>query len=199
MQIETVPVGEIREYPKNARQISPDAVDSLASLIAEYGFRVPVILDEDFTVVAGHTRLRAAKKLGLAEVPAIIASDLTPAQIKGLRLSENRSHGNTAWNPELLGLELQELREVEFDLHLTGFDDSELKAFLVAPQDEPPLQDSDENAAAEQKPISHTVKFTEEQFSVILQAVTKLREQEDDSNISEARAIELFAAEFLAS
>lgn len=198
MQVEHIAINEILEYSKNARHISDSAIDAVAASIAAFGFKNPIIVDGNFEVIAGHTRLRAAKRLQMDTVPVIVADDLSPAAVKAYRLADNRLAQNTAWVPDLLGIEFRELQELDFDLHLTGFEDSELRAFLAEDTSQP--LDSEENAAApEPKPVSHTVKFTEEQFGVILQATAKLREQENDSNISEGRACELFAAEFLAS
>src|SRR4029453_17645259 len=83
-----------------------------------------------------HTRLLAAKKLGLKQVPVHVADNLTPAQVKAYRLMDNRSHEEAEWDIELLGPELEELRGLEFDLELTGFDDREIDDFLSDPGDD---------------------------------------------------------------
>ena len=85
---EAWPVGKLVEYARNASQITDTAVDKVAASIQEFGFQQPIVVDKDGVVVVGHVRLRAAKKLGLAEVPVHVADNLTPAQIKAYRLMD---------------------------------------------------------------------------------------------------------------
>jgi site-specific DNA-methyltransferase (adenine-specific) len=108
-------------YERNPRK-NDHAVEKLASAIKEYGFRVPIIVKSDGLVVDGHLRLKAAKKLGLKELPVCIADDLTDAQIKALRLNINRMAELAEWDIDLLKLEVQELDSVDFDVELLGFD-----------------------------------------------------------------------------
>src|SRR5712691_11868778 len=97
-------------YARNSRKIPARAIDKVAASIKEFGFRVPIVVDKDGVIVCGHTRLLAAKKLGLREVPVHVAENLTPAQVKAYRLMDNRSHEETSWNEDLLGPELFDLR-----------------------------------------------------------------------------------------
>src|SRR5215472_17057672 len=124
------PIGEVTPYARNSRKIPERAIDKVAASIKEFGFRVPIVVDKDSVIICGHTGLLAAKKLGLLEVPVHVADNLTPAQVKAYRLMDNRSHEETEWDLELLGPELEELRGLDFDLELTGFDQSEIDDFL---------------------------------------------------------------------
>ncbi len=112
------------------------AVGKVAASIREFGCRVPIVVDRDGVIICGHTRLLAARKLGAREVPVHVAENPTPAQMKAYRLMDNRSHQETDRDLELLGPELQELRDLDFDLSLTGFDDRELDDFLADSGDE---------------------------------------------------------------
>ena len=132
MKIELWPVDQVIPYARNARTISESAVAKVAASIQEFGWRQPIVVDVHRVIVAGHTRLLAARKLGLKEVPVHIADNLTPAQIKAYRLMDNRSHDETSWDFELLGPELTDLQSLGFgNLELTGFDEKEIADFLA--------------------------------------------------------------------
>jgi hypothetical protein len=127
------PITKPTPYARNSRKIPERAIDKVAASIKEFGWRVPIVVDKDGVVICGHTRLLAAKKLGLQHVPVHVADTLTPAQVKAYRLMDNRSHEETDWDLELLGPELQELRDLDFDLELTGFNGREIDDFLSDP------------------------------------------------------------------
>jgi DNA modification methylase len=133
LQVSWWPIDKPIPYARNARKIPERAIDKVAASIKEFGWRVPIVVDKDGVIVCGHTRLLAAKKLGLKQVPVHVADNLTPAQVKAYRLMDNRSHDETSFDLELLGLELEELQGLDFDLQLTGFDDRELEDFLADP------------------------------------------------------------------
>ena len=101
------PIEKVIPYARNSRKIPESAVDKVAASIKEFGWRVPIVVDKDGVIICGHTRLLAAKKLGLREVPVHVAANLTPAQVKAYRLMDNRSHQETDWDPDLLGPELR--------------------------------------------------------------------------------------------
>lgn len=130
MQIEYIDIDELIPYANNPRNNDGEAVDRVAASISEYGFKNPIIIDKNNVIVAGHTRMKAAKKLHIDKVPIIRADDLTPAQIKAFRLAENRVSEYASWDNELLAIELEELQDLEFDLDLTGFEDWELDDLL---------------------------------------------------------------------
>ena len=127
---ETWPIERCIGYARNPRK-NDHAVDRVASAIREFGFRVPIVAKSDGTVVDGHLRLKAAAKLGLTEVPVILADDLTDAQIKAFRLSVNKVSEFAEWDVELLKLEFADLDAAGFDLTLTGFDLGEIEALTL--------------------------------------------------------------------
>jgi DNA modification methylase len=133
LQVRSWPVDKPIPYARNSRKIPERAIDKVAASIKEFGWRSAIVVDKDGVIICGHTRLLAAKKLGLREVPVHVADNLTPAQVKAYRLMDNRSHEETDWDIDLLGPELEELRDLDFDLDLTGFDQHEIDDFLADP------------------------------------------------------------------
>jgi ParB-like chromosome segregation protein Spo0J len=115
-------------YVNNARTHSQEQINQIAASIKEFGFINPVIIDGDKGIIAGHGRVQAAQKLGMAEVPCVQASHLTEAQKKAYILADNKLALNAGWDDELLRLELQSLDDLDFDLELTGFDLEEIEA-----------------------------------------------------------------------
>lgn len=119
MQIVYKDVNELIPYINNPRK-NDDAVDKVASSIKHFGFKVPIVIDNLNEIVAGHTRLKAAKKLGIKKVPCIIADDLDDNQIKAFRLADNKVSEAASWDDELLGIEMFSISEI--DLKEFGFD-----------------------------------------------------------------------------
>ena len=122
MNIVKMKVPELIPYINNPRN-NENAVDKVASSIKEFGFKVPIVIDKNNVIVNGHTRLLASKKLGLEEVPVIVADDLSDAQIKAFRIADNKVSEYASWDEELLKLELEQLEDMnfsmsEFDLNL---------------------------------------------------------------------------------
>ncbi len=109
-------------YARNPRLAPEAAIAKVAASIREFGFRQPIVVDGKGVVIAGHTRLAAAKRLGLERVPVLVAADLSPAQVKAYRIADNRTAQETGWERALLELELEDLRGLDFDLSLTGLD-----------------------------------------------------------------------------
>src|SRR3984893_6748300 len=124
------PIERLIPYARNPRK-NDAAVDRMAASIQEFGFKIPVLARSDGEVVDGHLRLKAAKKLGITEVPVILCDEWTEAQVKAFRLMVNRSVTWADWDEELLALELQELNAADFDLSLTGFDTKEIDDFIL--------------------------------------------------------------------
>lgn len=112
---------ELIPYAKNPRR-NDQTVDSLAAAIEEYGFKVPILIDENNEIIAGHTRLKAAKKLNLPEVPVITADDLSEKQVRAFRLLDNRLSEMSEWDEDLLSIELAALKAVDVDLSTFGLD-----------------------------------------------------------------------------
>src|SRR6185295_14693974 len=130
LRITNWPVSKPIPYSRNARKISTKAVDKVAASLKEFGFRQPIVVDSEGVIIAGHTRVLAAKQLGLREVPVHVAEGLTPAQVKAYRLMDNRSHEESVWDDELLAAELFDLKGLDFDLNLTGFDSREIDDYF---------------------------------------------------------------------
>src|SRR5262249_1807431 len=130
-QIEIWPLDRLIFYVRNPRR-NDGAVDRMWASIREFGFKIPVLARSDGEVVDGHLRLKAAKKLGLSDIPVILCDEWTPAQVKAFRLMVNRSVAGAEWDEELLSLELLDLKGLDFDLSLTGFDARELDALLAS-------------------------------------------------------------------
>jgi len=122
MEIILKKITDLIPYHNNPR-INDPAVDMVASSINEFGFKVPVVIDKDNVVVAGHTRLKAAEKLGLKEIPCIIADDLTDAQIKAFRIADNKTAELAEWDWAKLDIEIQELEEMDFNMDFLEFED----------------------------------------------------------------------------
>lgn len=120
-------VDELTPYSNNPRN-NEMAVEPVAKSIKEFGFKVPIIIDKDGEIVAGHTRLKAAKELKLEEVPCIIANDLTQEQIKAFRLADNKVSELADWDFELLEQELEmlDMSEIDFDMSEFGFNSDDL-------------------------------------------------------------------------
>lgn len=122
MQIKEIDIKDIHPYEKNPRR-NDDAVDKVAESIEQFGFKVPIVIDKNNIIVAGHTRYKAAQKLGLEVVPCIIADDLTDQQVKAFRLADNKVSEFSEWDMDLLGDELDDIFDI--DMSAFGFDDIE--------------------------------------------------------------------------
>jgi DNA modification methylase len=129
MLVEMRPIASIRPYDNNPR-LNDAAVDAVAASIKAFGFRQPIVVDEDDVIVVGHTRYKAALKLGMKEVPVHVAVGLSPAQAKAYRLADNQTATMSQWDDDKLPLELAALLEMDFDLKLTGFSEDELLRLL---------------------------------------------------------------------
>ncbi|HCT1442294.1 DNA modification methylase [Enterococcus faecalis] len=121
MDIKVQKTEDLIPYEKNPRH-NEDAITAVAKSIEKFGFKVPIVVDASNVIVNGHTRVKAAKYLGLKEVPTIIADDLTPEQIKAFRLADNKVGEIATWDEELLNAELDELADLDFDMTEFGFD-----------------------------------------------------------------------------
>src|SRR5712691_2739593 len=142
LQIQIWHIDRLVFYARNPRK-NDFAVDRMCASIREFGFKIPVLARSDGEVVDGHLRLKAARKLGITEVPVILCDEWTPAQVKAFRLMVNRSVAWAEWDEELLSLELLDLKGLDFDLSLTGFEDGELARFLAAEDATEGLTDED--------------------------------------------------------
>lgn len=147
-------------YINNPRN-NEAAVDRVAASIKEFGFNVPLVLDKENVIITGHTRHKAAQKLGLEQVPCIYAEGLTKAQIKAYRIADNKVSEYATWDDELLGIELEQLKELEYDLELTGFDLDDIDNMLNPVEEEP--KDLSDEVADTYEVIVECVNETEQE------------------------------------
>jgi DNA modification methylase len=130
LQLEDWPIGRLIEYDRNPRK-NDDVVDRMAQAIVEFGFRIPIVARSDGLVVDGHLRLKAARLLGLATVPVVLADELSETQIRAFRLLANQSANWAEWDEARLSAELNDLLADDYDLSHVGFSDGELDKILA--------------------------------------------------------------------
>ena len=160
-------------YARNSRTHSDEQVSKIAASIKEFGFLNPVIIDGDNGIVAGHGRVMAAQKLGLAELPCIEASHLTDAQRRAYVIADNRLALDAGWDDEMLRVEFAELTDLGFDLELTGFGLDEIDALQFdsdCETDMPVLADGDKEPYQQK-----TFTLHDEQAAIVDDAVTLAR------------------------
>ena len=141
MEIVTLSTSDLKEYQNNPRD-NAEAVDAVAESIKQFGFKVPIVIGKNNVIVCGHTRLKAAERLGLSSVPCIIADDLNDEQIKAYRLADNKVGELAEWDFEALEKELAELTAFDLDMSAFGFDESifedEFSTDFELPDDDKP-------------------------------------------------------------
>jgi hypothetical protein len=126
MNIQTINITEIKPYENNPRKISEKAIDKVALSLKEFGWQQPIVVDEKNVIIAGHTRHKAAEKLGYREVPILKAVGLSDEKVKAYRFMDNRSHEETSWDWDLAVKEISELIDQnQVDEKLLGFDEGE--------------------------------------------------------------------------
>ena len=157
-------VSELIPYEKNPRKISDEAVNAVAESIQEFGFKNPILIDKDNVIIAGHTRRLASLKLGLERVPCVVVDDLTPQQIKALRLADNKTNELADWDIGELDLELADL--LDMDMGRFGFDsigeEGFVEDFSLADGDKAPVQ-------------TMSFTFSDEQAEEIKQAIEDMK------------------------
>lgn len=165
-------IDELIPYINNPRN-NENAIDAVASSIKNFGFKQPIVIDSKNEVVAGHTRLLASKKLGLEEVPVIIASDLSDAKIRAFRLADNKVAELSEWDYNVLGLELEEipLDDLDFDMSDFGFEEASIDEF----DEDFELENNDE-------PLYKTMNFTfsNSQYAIIDSALDSIDLEDSD-------------------
>lgn len=191
MEIITKKIEELVPYEKNPRK-NDEAVEYVANSIKEFGFKVPIVIDKDEVIIAGHTRYKASKKLGLKEVPCIVADDLTEEQVKAFRLADNKVSEVAEWDMTLLGEELlgiEDLDMSDFGFEMFGEDEEDLEednpytTKIDVPQyeitgEEPDISELVDTKKAEQfeKKISEYLsdnKITKEQADFLIKATKR--------------------------
>jgi len=169
-EIRHVQTENLIPYAKNARTHTDEQVAQIAASIREFGFVNPVLLKDDNTIIAGHGRVMAARKLGLDTVPAVYLSHLTDTQARAYVIADNKLALNAGWDDELLNLELDELQELDISTDLLGFSEEEMGAFDVGEIAPPEL------ASGEKAPFRQ-VTFTlhDEQWEEVEAAISKAK------------------------
>ena len=171
MKIEQIPTEKLIPYARNAKKHDAAQVSKLAGSIREFGFNNPVLIDRDNGIIAGHGRVMAAQKLELKEVPCIRLGHLTDNQRRAYILADNKlAEIGGGWDEELLGLELAELRDTNFDLELMGFSEEELGAFAVEESGMPELSSEDKQPFQQM-----TFTVHDEQAEEVSAAITKAK------------------------
>lgn len=171
MKTEMVAIDRLIPYARNPRN-NANAVDAIAASIKEFGFRQPIVVDEDMVILVGHTRHKAAQKLGLKDVPVHIATGMTETQKKAYRIADNRTNEIAEWDNELLALELEDLRMEEFDLGMLAFEEEDLNQLLTVDN-----QITTNSIDTEQKKMDTGINYVE-QFSIVVMCKDE-KEQEE--------------------
>lgn len=130
LKIEYRKTDSLVPYARNPRKNDPNVL-RMVGLIREFGFRIPVLVKSDGSVIDGHLRIKAAQKLGMEEMPCIIADGMTDAQVKAFRIAANKSVEWSEWDTELLRLEIEDLKDMDFDLEMTGLGMEEIADILL--------------------------------------------------------------------
>lgn len=152
-KVEQWPIEKLVPYAKNSRTHSDAQVAQIAASIREWGWTTPVLVDETGSIIAGHGRLQAARRLQMTEVPVVVATGWSEAQKRAYVIADNKLALNAGWDNELLALELGELGDAGFDLELTGFTDEEIKALMPVQLEEGPT-DEDATPAVPETPVT---------------------------------------------
>lgn len=178
-------VDELIPYVNNPRD-NKDAIDKVASSIKNFGFKVPLVIDSQNEVITGHTRLLASKKLGIEEVPVIIANDLSEAQVKAFRIADNKVSEYAEWDEDLLKVELEELQDLDFNLLDTGFelDDLEVMLNLGFDYSEDDFGDEFTLPEGDKKPIQQiSFTFHDNQVDLITHAMDDIESRYDKDEL----------------
>ena len=179
MEVKSMSIDDIKPYENNPRD-NDDAVDSVANSIKEFGWQQPIVVDKDNVIIVGHTRYKAAKKLGMDKVPVVVASSLTPEQVKAYRLADNKVGELADWDMEKLSTELDGIEDI--DMSEFGFEDlgePELPDdFFVDDQD----NDSDEPEQSEEPELdwggANTAPITSDDQSFLDDKFEEFKQQE---------------------
>lgn len=149
--ITSVSLEALIPYARNSRTHSDEQVAQIAASIKEFGWTNPVLIDADHGIIAGHGRVMAARKLGLDKVPCIVLSHLSDAQKKALIIADNKLALNAGWDTEMLSVEIDELRDLNFDINLLGFEQQELNDLIGTPNLPPETVD--------EKDLNYTIQY----------------------------------------
>lgn len=155
-ELKLIPIDELIPYANNARTHSKEQINKIRSSLREFGFVNPVLIDKDKNIIAGHGRVTAAKEEGIKEVPCVLVEHLTEAQKKAYIIADNKLALDAGWDNELLALELENLKELDFDVELTGFNAAEIEDLFSQVHDKD-VEDDDFDADAALEEIDEPV------------------------------------------
>ena len=192
-QIVYFPIEEIREYENNPRDNDGEPVEKVVQSLKDYGFRRPIIIDKNKVIIAGHTRIKAARILGLKEVPCVFADDLSEAEANAYRLEDNRTQEDSSWDTEGLAREFERLKENGFDLSHTGFNEFEIGGIDMGSYDfsaEPEEYDTPEAESGEELPEDLNGEYDEENEQDVdedeeLAVIIALKDDEEKAALAE--------------
>lgn len=196
-KIERRKIETLIPYARNSRTHSDAQVAQIAASIKEWGFTNPILVDDAGQIIAGHGRVMAARKLGMSELPVMVASGWTEAQKRAYVIADNKLALNAGWDDELLALELGELDGLGFDLELTGFSDDEL-ALLMIDAEETGMPDL---ASGDREPLQQMAFMLHDEQAETVRAALDVAKQmgayvntgnENSNGNSLARVCELF-------
>lgn len=193
--VELIAVTALVPYARNARTHSDEQISQIMASIREFGFTQPILRDETGLVIAGHGRLTAAQRLGLAEVPVVTARGWSEAKKRACVIADNKLALNAGWDYEMLSLELSDLQDMEFDMNLLGFSGGELNNLLHAEWEPPGGEDLPGADESEDKPRGHSIHLNAEEATQWQTALERLHEDEPD--LSEAQALLWLAQRYL--
>ena len=186
MQIEIIDINKLLPYINNPRKNLN--IDKVASSIKEFGFQQPIVVDKNYTIIVGHTRFEAAKKLGLKEVPVQVA-DLSINQAKAYRIADNRLNQDANWDTKLLNLEFNDLLSENVNLDTLGFSNDELDNLLLKTDEESDI-DLNEDIEVQEERINDIkmvqLFFNPENETLFRQAIDKISKRDKIDNISDA-------------
>jgi ParB-like chromosome segregation protein Spo0J len=186
MNIQLINIDKLLPYINNPRKNLN--IDKVASSIKEFGFQQPIVVDKNYTIIVGHTRFEAAKKLGLKEIPVQIA-DLTEHQARSYRIADNRLNQDATWDTKLLNLEFNDLLSNNIDLDILGFSNDELDNLLLKTDEESDI-DLNENIESQEQRINDIkmvqLFFNPENDALFKEAIEKISKRDNIDNISDA-------------
>ena len=186
MNIQLINIDKLLPYINNPRKNLN--IDKVASSIKEFGFQQPIVVDKNYTIIVGHTRFEAAKKLGLKEIPVQIA-DLTEHQARSYRIADNRLNQDATWDTKLLNLEFNDLLSNNINLDILGFSNDELDNLLLKTDEESDI-DLNENIESQEQRINDIkmvqLFFNPENDTLFKEAIEKISTRDKIDNISDA-------------
>lgn len=171
LEIMYISPNDLVPYERNARTHSEAQVDKIVASIQEFGFMNPVLIDKDHVVIAGHGRLKAAKRLGLLKVPCIQFEHLTDAQRRAYTLADNRIAEDSTWDADMLMLEMEELSELGFDTSAIGFTETDLKALGFDYEQVLKMEDAEADPSGE---VKVSITFAASDFDAGLGAIKRV-------------------------